>query len=71
MGKRYNGPETKHFGIVHEVISETELLDRAVALGEEYANKEYNDAIFHQIKSDLYHYVSKDLISSPISFSQL
>ncbi len=71
MGKRYSGLETKDAGIVHQILSESELLDRAIAIGEELASKEYNDATFCQIKSDFYHFVSKDLISGPINFSEL
>ena len=71
MGKKYTGPEAKDAGIVHELLPETELLDRAVAIAEEYADKDYNDTALQQLKVDYYHHVSKVLLSGPVNFSEL
>ena len=71
MGNRYTGPEARDAGIVHEIAPESELMTRALAQAEQYADREYSANALQQLKHDMYYYVNKALLSGAINFSEL
>ncbi len=71
MGNRYTGPEARDAGIVHEIAPESELMTRALAKGEQYADIEYSDKSLQQLKNDMHYYVNKALLGGAIYFSEL